>query len=190
MSFLIAGIIGYLIGTVPVGVVVAKIARLPDLQKIGSGGTGATNVLRTGNKWAAVATLVLDVAKGVVAIWICEWMGVSIYSAAVGVMIGHIYSVWLKFKGGKGVAVYVGVMIASGWVYVGVFAVVWLGIAAVFRYSSLASLAGTLVSAVAFWMMAEIEMSITVSVMTAICWGAHRGNIKRLIAGEESKIKI
>jgi glycerol-3-phosphate acyltransferase PlsY len=138
-------LIGYLLGSIPFGLLLTSAAGLGDIRKQGSGNIGATNVLRTGNKKLAAATLLLDALKGVVAVMICGFFGpIAAVAAAMGAVIGHMFPIWLKFKGGKGVATSIGVLLGLSWPVGAIVCALWLAIAAAFRYSSLAALlAGT-----------------------------------------------
>ena len=185
---LIAIVIGYALGAIPFGLVCAKVFNVGDIRKIGSGNIGATNVLRTGNKFAAVVTLGLDVAKGVVAVGVAKYIGGDILLAAMAASVGHIYPIWLS-KGGKGVAVYVGTIVAVEPIAAGVFAVVWVGVAVVKKYSSLASLSATICVPIVLWMLDQKSAAIVFWGMTALTWYAHKENIIRLVNKSENKIK-
>ena len=182
-------VVGYLLGSIPFGLVLTRLAGLGDLRSIGSGNIGATNVLRTGNKGLAAATLLLDALKGAAAVWLVgrhgELAGLLAGSAA---FIGHCFPVWLKFRGGKGIATYVGVLVAVSLPVALAFAVVWLGIAAVSRYSSLAALVATIASPLVAWFAESWQAALAIACMTVIAWIRHRDNIKRLLAGTESRI--
>jgi glycerol-3-phosphate acyltransferase PlsY len=190
LPFLAAALaFGYLLGSIPFGLIFAKMAGLGDIRNIGSGNIGATNVLRSGKKGVAAATLIADMLKGAVAVWIAGWYGADYaIMAGLGAFLGHCFPVWLKFQGGKGVATYVGVLLALSWQGLLVFAAVWLSIAAITRYSSLAALvAGVAVPVALFWMgMKQIgELFILLSLLV---WVFHRANVQRLLSGSESKI--
>lgn len=187
--FAIALAASYLLGSIPIGLILTRLAGLGDIRGIGSGNIGATNVLRTGNKPLAAATLVLDGAKGAGAVLIGQLYGPDIaVTAAAGVVIGHMVPVWLLFKGGKGVATTLGVLIAIAWP-VGLIACgVWLAVAAAFRYSSLASLIAV-VSAPGFaYLLHRPQIGELAAFLAVIVVLKHAGNITRLIRGTETKI--
>ena len=181
---------GYLLGSIPFGLVLTKMAGLGDLRSIGSGNIGATNVLRTGNKKLAAATLLLDALKATAAALIAH--AVFGHNAALfggfAAFIGHLFPVWLGFKGGKGVATYIGTLLGVAPLMVLVFAVAWLSVAFITRYSSLSALVATLVIPVALWILGIEEAALVTAVMTVITYWRHKENIERLIAGTESKI--
>ncbi|QND46825.1 glycerol-3-phosphate 1-O-acyltransferase PlsY [Rhizobium lusitanum] len=187
---LAAAIIGYLLGSIPFGLVLTRMAGLGDVRNIGSGNIGATNVLRTGNKGLAAATLLLDAFKGTVAVLIAshffgEDAGVL---AGFAAFLGHIFPIWIGFKGGKGVATYLGVLLGLAPFMALIFAIVWLVIAFTTRYSSLAALVATLVIPVALWILGADKIAAAMALMTVISWYKHRANIARLTAGTETKI--
>ena len=186
----IVSVLGYLLGSIPFGLVLTKMAGLGDLRSIGSGNIGATNVLRTGNKKLAAATLLLDALKATAAAVIADRVfgGDAGLIGGFAAFIGHLFPVWLGFKGGKGVATYIGMLLGVAPLMVLVFAVVWLTIAFVTRYSSLSALVATLVIPVALWIFGVEEAAIVTAVMTVITYWRHKQNIERLIAGTESKI--
>ena len=180
---------GYLCGSIPFGLVLSRFAGLGDVRNIGSGNIGATNVLRTGNKKLAAFTLLGDALKGTVAVLIASRFGPeAAMMAGLGAFIGHLFPVWLKFKGGKGIAVYVGLLLAFWWQGLAAFALVWLGIAYFTRYSSLASLCATLAAPVAFWLTGRADIALLFAILTVLAWLMHRTNISRLLAGTEGKI--
>ena len=182
---------GYLLGSVPFGLVVTRLAGLGDIRAIGSGNIGATNVLRTGRKSLAAATLLLDAVKGTAAVLIAyAYAPRAAIVAGFGAFVGHIFPVWLGFRGGKGVATYLGVLLALSWQAAIVFAVVWLGVAAATRYSSAAALIASLVTVPALWVMGEAETAALFIVLTAILWLRHAENIARLAAGREGRIGL
>ncbi len=193
--FLAAFLFGYLLGSIPFGLLLAKLAGLGDVRSIGSGNIGATNVLRTGRKDVAAATLLLDAGKGFAAVLIASQFGPSTAAlAAIGALVGHCYPVWLKFKGGKGVATFLGVVLALSWPHALLFAVVWLVLAFALRYSSLAALVATLCVPLAAFLFPEgsffgaFAIGEVTAIMVLIIWWKHRANIARLMRGEESKI--
>ena len=188
---LVALVIGYLLGSIPFGLVVTRMAGLGDIRAIGSGNIGATNVLRTGRKSLAALTLVLDALKGTAAVLIAyAFAPRAAIVAGFGAFVGHIFPVWLGFRGGKGVATYLGVLVAMSWQAAIVFALVWLGVAAVTRYSSAAALTASLVTSPALWLMGEKDVALLFLVLTAILWLRHAENIARLRAGSEGKIGL
>jgi glycerol-3-phosphate acyltransferase PlsY len=183
-------ILGYLLGSIPFGLLLTRSAGLGDIRSIGSGNIGATNVLRTGNKKLAAATLLLDALKATVAALI----GWYAFGAEAGLLagfaafIGHLFPVWLGFKGGKGVATYIGTLLGVAPWMVLVFAAIWLSVAKISKYSSLSALVATLVIPVVLWFIQEPKIAIVMAVMTVITWVKHKANIERLIAGTEGKI--
>jgi glycerol-3-phosphate acyltransferase PlsY len=180
---------GYLLGSIPFGLLITRAAGLGDVRKIGSGNIGATNVLRTGNRKLAALTLLLDALKGTAAVLIAGHFGGDYAIAAgFGAFIGHLYPVWLGFKGGKGVATYLGVLIGMAWIGALVFAVVWLAVAFATRYSSLAALVAAVAVPVALYLLGLPAAAGLFAVMSVIVFVKHRANIGRLMAGEESRI--
>jgi glycerol-3-phosphate acyltransferase PlsY len=186
----IVSVLGYLLGSIPFGLLLTKMAGLGDLRSIGSGNIGATNVLRTGNKKLAAATLLLDALKATAAAVIADRVfgGDAGLIGGFAAFIGHLYPVWLGFKGGKGVATYMGMLLGVAPLMVLVFAVAWLSVAFITRYSSLSALVATLVIPVALWILGVEEAALVTAVMTVITYWRHKQNIERLIAGTESKI--
>jgi glycerol-3-phosphate acyltransferase PlsY len=186
---LLAALIGYLLGSIPFGLLLTRAAGLGDVRKIGSGSIGATNVLRTGNKALAAATLLLDGAKGAVAVLIAQRWGLdAAIVAGGGALLGHLYPVWLKFRGGKGVATSIGILLAIAWP-VGIIAcLVWLATAALFRYSSLASLTAVTVTPIAAWFAASRTVALLALFLAVLVWLRHRANVERLLKGTEPKI--
>ena len=185
-----AFVLGYLLGSLPFGLLLTKAAGLGDVRDIGSGNIGATNVLRTGNKGLAAATLLLDGLKGTAAVLLADhWFGAApAVLAGLGAFLGHLYPVWLKFRGGKGVATYIGVLLGLFWKAAVVFAAVWLAIALVTRYSSLAAMIASIAAPIALWLMGQWEIAAATSVMTLLVLWKHRANMRRLIAAQEPKI--
>ena len=180
---------GYFLGSIPFGLILTKLAGLGDVRNIGSGNIGATNVLRTGRKGLAALTLLLDGGKGAIAVLIGARYGPDMMIvAALGALIGHLFPVWLKFRGGKGVATAAGIMLALAWPAASISISIWLFIAVVFRYSSLAALVATLtIPPLCYWLSTPqiAEFSILV---TMLIWSRHITNIRRLINGTESRI--
>jgi len=189
MSYAIALVFGYLLGSIPFGLLVTRAAGLGDVRKIGSGNIGATNVLRTGNKGLAAATLLLDALKGTAAALIAGHFAPDFgLLAGFGAFLGHLFPVWLGFKGGKGVATYLGVLLGLAWQGMLVFAVVWLAVAFLFRYSSLAALAAAVVVPIALYFMSTPQIAGLFAVVSLIVVIKHHANISRLLAGTEGKI--
>jgi acyl phosphate:glycerol-3-phosphate acyltransferase len=190
LTWLLAAIaFGYLLGSIPFGLLLTRAAGLGDVRKIGSGNIGATNVLRTGNKGLAVATLLFDMLKGTFAVWLASRYGseTGVFAGA-GAFVGHLYPVWLGFKGGKGVATFLGVLLGLSWKLALLFAAVWLAMAFVFRYSSLAALIAAAVTCISVFLQSGWLMATVIGVMTLAVVVKHRPNIERLMAGTESKI--
>ncbi|MFK4825664.1 glycerol-3-phosphate 1-O-acyltransferase PlsY [Paenochrobactrum sp. BZR 588] len=190
MFLIIAALaLGYLLGSIPFGLVLTKMAGLGDVRSIGSGNIGATNVLRTGNKKLAAGTLICDMLKGTAAVLLASYYGADFALAAgLGAFIGHTFPVWLGFKGGKGVATYLGVLIALAWQVALIFAGVWLLIALLTRYSSLSALVACVMAPIALYLQGNINTAILMAVLTVIIFIKHHANIIRLIDGSESKI--
>jgi glycerol-3-phosphate acyltransferase PlsY len=186
----VAFVIGYLFGSIPFGLVLTKLAGTADLRSIGSGNIGATNVLRTGRKGLAAATLLLDMLKGTVAVIIANHLGGANAAmvAALGAFLGHLFPVWLKFRGGKGVAVYIGVMFGLFPPAALVFCAIWLATAFTSRYSSLSALVASFVTPLFLWFFGKPELASLAVVLTLLLFYMHRENIKRLQAGTEGRI--
>ena len=184
----LALVIGYLCGSVPFGVILTRIAGAGDLRAIGSGNIGATNVLRTGRKGLAAATLLGDLLKGTVAVLIAKsYLGPdAALLAAVAAFLGHLFPVWLNFKGGKGVATFLGV--ALYWPAALGFAIVWLAMARLFRYSSLSALIASVISPMIAAYSGDLRISSVLGLLTVTLWWTHRANIARLLAGTEGRI--
>jgi glycerol-3-phosphate acyltransferase PlsY len=206
ICYFAAAVCGYLLGSIPFGLVITKMAGLGDIRAIGSGNIGATNVLRTGRKDLAAATLLLDAGKAGLAFWLCVW-GVSAYGANTGAtyapgsiqsvgliggafaFVGHCYPVWLKFKGGKGVATYVGLLLAGMWQVGLAFCAVWLMTAALLRMSSFAALVATAAAPVIAYFLDPLgDGWIVTGALAALIYWRHRANIQRILAGTEPKI--
>jgi len=190
LTLFVALAFGYLLGSIPFGLLLTRAAGLGDVRSIGSGNIGATNVLRTGNKRLAAATLLLDALKGTAAVLLAGWYAgpLAALAAGLGAFLGHLFPVWLNFKGGKGVATYLGVLIGLSWKGALLFALVWLGTAYASRYSSLASLAASVIVPIGLYFLAGAEVAILFAIMSAIVFVKHRANIQRLTAGTESRI--
>ena len=185
-----AFIVGYLLGSIPFGLILTRFAGTPDLRSIGSGNIGATNVLRTGRKGLAAATLICDMLKGTLAVLIAGYYGGpdAAMLAALGAFLGHLFPVWLRFKGGKGVAVYIGVLIGLFWPAAVVFCVLWLATAAISRYSSLAALVASVVTPIYLWWFGHLALALLFAVLTLLLFYMHRANIARLQARTEGRI--
>ena len=186
----VALILGYLLGSIPFGLVLTKLAGTEDLRSIGSGNIGATNVLRTGRKGLAAATLIGDALKGTLAVIISGYFGGpdAAMAGALGAFLGHLFPVWLNFRGGKGVAVYIGVLIGLFWPAAVVFCMIWLTTAIVTRYSSLSALVAGVVTPIFLWWFGHLALASLFAVLTLLLFYMHRENIKRLQAGTEGKI--
>ena len=188
---LIALVIGYLLGAIPFGLILTRFAGTADLRSIGSGNIGATTGLRTGRKDLAAATLVLDALKATAAyLIVLAWFhdeSVALAGAA-GAFLGHLYPVWLKFKGGKGVATFLGGLIGAAWPAALVFAFVWLAVAAISRYSSAAALAASLAAPISALWLADAHVAFVFGLLAALLWIKHSANIQRLKLGTESRI--
>jgi acyl phosphate:glycerol-3-phosphate acyltransferase len=183
--------IGYLLGSIPSGLILTRLAGLGDVRKIGSGNIGATNVLRTGNKALAALTLVCDVAKGVAAVLIgASWGTDAMLAAGGAVVLGHMFPVWIGFRGGKAVATAIGVLAVVAWPVALVAALVWLAVAILFRYSSLAALVGAVVAAAYAGFVVDSERALLVAAIAVLVIAKHHENIRRLIAGRESRISF
>ena len=188
-GLILALVFGYLLGSIPFGLLLTRAAGLGDVRKIGSGNIGATNVLRTGNKGLAAATLLLDALKGTAAVLIAgHFAPETAVWAGLGAFLGHLFPVWLGFKGGKGVATYLGVLIGLAWQVALIFAVVWLVMAFLFRFSSLAALTAAVVVPIALYFISTPQIAVLFVVMSIIVFIKHRANISRLLAGTEGKI--
>src|SRR6516164_8906773 len=186
----VAFIIGYFFGSIPFGLILSRLAGTADLRSIGSGNIGATNVLRTGRKGLAAATLLLDMLKGTAAVVIAGSLGGpnAAMLAALGAFLGHLFPVWLGFKGGKGVAVYIGVLLGLFWPAAVFFCLLWLATAFTTRYSSLSALVASLITPLFLWWFGYLALASLFAVMTLLLFYMHRENIRRLQAGTEGKI--
>jgi len=182
--------LGYLFGSIPFGLLLTRLAGTRDLREIGSGNIGATNVLRTGRKGLAAATLLLDALKGTFAVLIGGYMAGAEGAAigAVGAFLGHLFPLWLGFKGGKGVATYIGILIGLFWPAAVAFCLVWLIVAVLTRYSSAAALIASLVTPFVLWYFQLPMPAVLLAVLTLLLWIMHRSNIAKLMSGTESKI--
>ena len=190
LSFVLAFLFGYLCGSIPFGLILTRLAGTQDLRAIGSGNIGATNVLRTGNKGLAAATLLGDMLKGTVAVIVAGqfgWPNAAI-AAGIGAFLGHLFPVWLKFKGGKGVATYIGILLGLFWPAAVAFCAIWIAVALIFRYSSLAALvASALVPPLLLWSH-HTALAAVFAVLSVLLWIMHRANIRRLMSGTEGRI--
>jgi acyl phosphate:glycerol-3-phosphate acyltransferase len=186
----LAFILGYLLGSIPFGLIFTRLAGTQDLRTIGSGNIGATNVLRTGRKGIAAATLLCDALKGTLAVIIAGYYGGpnAAMLAALGAFLGHIFPIWLKFKGGKGVAVYIGTLIGLFWPAATVFCVIWISTALTSRYSSLSALVASVVTPIFLWWFGHPALASLFAVLTLLLFYMHRENIRRLQAGTEDRI--
>jgi glycerol-3-phosphate acyltransferase PlsY len=186
----VAFILGYLLGSIPFGLILTRLAGTPDLRSIGSGNIGATNVLRTGRKGLAAVTLICDMLKGTLAVLIAGYCGGpdAAMLAALGAFLGHLFPVWLKFKGGKGVAVYIGVLIGLFWPAAILFCVLWIATAVTTRYSSLSALVASVVTPIFLWWFGHLALALLFAVLTLLLFYMHRANIARLQAGTEGRI--
>jgi len=183
-------VLGYLLGSIPFGLILTRFAGLGDIRSIGSGNIGATNVLRTGNKKLAAATLIGDALKGTVAVLLAGhfWGPEAAILAGLGAFLGHIFSVWLRFKGGKGVATYLGVLIGLAWPMALLFAAVWIAVAYIARYSSLAALVASVLVPIVLLATGDIPKGVLFAVLAVILILKHSTNIRRLLGGTESRI--
>jgi acyl phosphate:glycerol-3-phosphate acyltransferase len=191
LPYAAAFVFGYLCGSIPFGIVLTRLTGAPDLRSIGSGNIGATNGLRTGRKGLAAATLLGDMLKGTVAVLVVHHFfgrDAAVFAAA-GAFLGHLFPVWLRFRGGKGVATYIGLLLGfKCWLAVLAFCVIWAAIAAVTRYSSLAALIASAATPAVLWWNHNIREAQLFAVLTVLLWIMHRANIARLLNGTESKI--
>jgi glycerol-3-phosphate acyltransferase PlsY len=188
----LALVVGYFLGSIPFGLILTRMAGLGDIRDIGSGNIGATNALRTGNRWVASGTFIGDAGKGAVAVLIAPCFGgdpaVMATAAAAGAFLGHLYPVWLRFKGGKGVSTFIGINLALFWPVGVLFCLTWLGVAALFRYSSLAALVAAIATPLYLFLFGRTELVPLSVILVALIYLAHRENIGRLLAGTESRI--
>jgi glycerol-3-phosphate acyltransferase PlsY len=186
----IALVVGYLLGSIPFGLILTRLSGAGDIRSVGSGNIGATNVLRTGHKGLAAATLLGDLLKGTAAVLAMRMLAGPNAGliAGLGAVLGHVFPVWLRFKGGKGVATFIGVLAAVSWPTALAFGAVWLAVAALTRYSSLAGLIATAFTPLLVALLVGGEAALLFSVLTLIVWIMHRANIARLRAGTEPKI--
>src|ERR1700748_1229783 len=186
----VAFIIGYLLGSIPFGLILNRLAGTQDLRTVGSGNIGATNVLRTGHKGLAAATLILDALKGTAAVVIGGYLGGADAAmlGGLGAFLGHLFPVWLKFKGAKGVAVYIGILIGLLWPAAVLFCAIWLITAVISRYSSLSALIASFITPIFLWWFGHPALAALFALLTVLLFYMHRANIGRLMAGTEGKI--
>lgn len=187
--------IGYLLGSIPFGLIFTRMAGLGDIRDIGSGNIGATNALRTGNRWVAGGTFLCDAGKGAVAVLIAQCIAPDASAiapmtmfAAAAAFLGHLYPVWLGFKGGKGISTFIGINLALYWPVGLLFCATWLAVAAIFRYSSLAALIAAVLTPVYLALFGRFDLIPLSAILVALIYLAHRDNIARLMAGAESRI--
>jgi glycerol-3-phosphate acyltransferase PlsY len=192
MTYALALAVGYLLGSIPFGLLLTRAAGGPDIRAIGSGNIGATNVLRTGRKGLAAATLLCDALKGTAAVLLTAHYAApdTALIAGLGAFLGHLFPVWLKFKGGKGVAVYIGVLIGLYWPAALIFCTIWIAVAALSRYSSLAALVASALIPLALWGLGQPSAAALFLLLSALLWVMHRANIARLLNGSEGKIGV
>ena len=191
MDYLIIGIVSYLMGSIPFGLILTKIFLNKDIRDIGSGNIGATNALRTGNKFIGYATLILDIVKAIIpVIFVKINYPDLIYIASLCAFLGHVFPIWLKFKGGKGVATYVGILFSIDLMLGVIFATSWGIVFLIFRYSSLSSIISSISIPIYILITEQISNTIFFSIMFILIFFTHRENIKRLKNKEESKTKI
>ena len=186
---LLALLLGYVLGSIPFGLLLTRMAGAGDLREIGSGNIGATNVLRTGRRSLAAATLLLDVAKGAAAVLLARWLWPSTETvAAAGAFVGHLYPMWLMFRGGKGVATFLGIALALQWEVGLIYAAVWLGVLAVSRISSLSGMTAAVSAPVAAAFFGRFDLTIVFLGFTLLLLWKHRSNLGRLLAGTEPRV--
>lgn len=187
---ILALVIGYGLGSIPFGLLLTRMAGLGDIRSIGSGNIGATNVLRTGRKELAAVTLLLDALKGTAGVLIGSLIGgpMGAMAGGLGAFLGHIFPVWLGFRGGKGVATYIGILAGLHWPAALAFCAVWIVVALLTRYSSLSALTASVTAPLLLWLTGEARTALLVTVLTILLAIKHHTNIQRLIAGTESKI--
>ncbi len=188
-AYAAALVFGYLLGSIPFGLIFTRLAGTQDVRSIGSGSIGATNVLRTGRKGIAAATLLGDVLKGTLAVLLARRYGDDLaILAGLGAFLGHLFPLWLKFRGGKGVATFIGILIAFSWQATLGYGAIWLALAAATRYSSLASLIACTATAPMLWWLDLRREAMLFALLTLLVWIMHRSNIARLAGGTESRI--
>lgn len=189
MDWLLALLLGYALGSIPFGLLLAKAAGKGDIRQVGSGNIGATNVLRTGSKWLAAAVLLLDAGKGFLAVWLAaRWWPDAAHLAALGAVLGHCFPIWLRFKGGKGVATALGVCLGLGWPIGLAYAAVWIAMMAMTRISSIGGMSAAVAAPVAAAALGRADLVPALSAIALIVLWQHRANLARLRAGTEPKI--
>jgi glycerol-3-phosphate acyltransferase PlsY len=189
MDWLLALLLGYALGSIPFGLLLAKAAGKGDIREVGSGNIGATNVLRTGSKWLAAAVLLLDAGKGFLAVWLAgRWLPEAAILAALGAVVGHCFPLWLRFRGGKGVATTLGACLGLAWPIAAAYAAVWLGMLAITRISSLSGLAAVVTAPVAAGFLVGKELAAVLAAIALIVAWQHRENLARLRAGTEPRV--
>jgi glycerol-3-phosphate acyltransferase PlsY len=196
-AYVVAFALGYLLGSIPFGLILTRLAGGPDIRAVGSGNIGATNVLRTGRKGLAAATLIGDALKGTAAVLLVHYYygpEFQVFArelaipAALGAFLGHLFPVWLGFKGGKGVATYIGLLLGMAWPVALAFCLVWLAVAALTRFSSFAALVASAAAPPVLWALGHLPEALLFALLTALLWIMHRTNIARLLSGTESRI--
>jgi glycerol-3-phosphate acyltransferase PlsY len=191
MTALLAAILGYLLGSIPFGLLLTRLAGYGDIRQVGSGNIGATNVLRTGSKGLAALTLLLDLGKGAAAVIIAHGWGSQAALVAAGcVILGHMFPVWLGFRGGKGVATALGVLIPLAWPVALIAIILWIATVLLFHYSSLAALVAAIVSAGFAPLIVDTRTALVIAGIAFLIIVRHHSNIRRLIAGTESRISL
>ena len=186
---LVSVLVGYLLGSIPFGLILTKLSGRGDVRKIGSGNIGATNVLRTGSKGLAALTLLFDVLKGTVPVLIGAYFGpYAAMAGGLGAFLGHLFPVWLGFRGGKGVATYIGVLLGLYWPAALIFCAVWLAVASLSRYSSLSALIASALTPATLYFLGAPDIAALFLLLTVLLWIMHRANIARLLSGQEGKI--
>jgi glycerol-3-phosphate acyltransferase PlsY len=192
LQYAVSFLFGYLCGSVPFGILLTRFRGGPDLRSVGSGNIGATNVLRTGRKGLAAATLIGDMLKGTVAVLVTGYVLDRRFAliAAIGAFLGHLFPVWLRFRGGKGVATYIGLLLGLVWPAAIVFGAIWLAVAAVTRYSSLAALIASAATPAFLWWLSGARVAAVFALLSVLLWITHRANIARLARGTEGKISF
>ena len=189
LQIIIALLFGYLLGSIPFGLLITRMGGYGDIRRIGSGNIGTTNVLRTGRKDLAAATLLFDILKGTAAVLIAgNWGAEAAIAAGAGAFLGHLFPVWLRFRGGKGVATYIGVLLALSWPAALAFAGTWIAVAAISRYSSLAALVASAVTPSVLWLFGERRFAMLFGLLSVLLILKHAENIRRLRRGTEGKI--
>lgn len=185
---LVALALGYLLGSIPFGLILTRLAGLGDIRQIGSGNIGATNVLRTGNKAVAAATLAGDMLKGTAAVLLADQLDMPATVAGVGAFLGHLWPIWLGFRGGKGVATYLGVLLGLAWPFALAFAGIWIVVAFLSRYSSLSALVASAVIPLALALLGRPDLAGVFGLLGVLLWFRHAANLRRLMAGTEGRI--